>query len=154
MKYNWVEVFTGAAVLIMAIVFASYTFRIAGGGGHGDQYPVVAEFISAEGINSGVEVRMSGVNVGRVGNMQLNPETYGANVELLIDEAVEIPADSEVKIAMDGLLGGAFVEIVPGADIVTLQEGDSFLHTTGSVSLLSLFASFVTGSGTKSENAQ
>ncbi len=145
MKYNWIEVLTGAAVLVLAVVFFGYASRIAGGGATGDTYPLVAEFVSAEGVSAGGEIRMAGVKVGTVGEMELNAENFTADVQLNIDTDVMVPADSEVKIASDGLLGGSFVEIVPGADAIMLEPGEKFTYTSGSVSLLSLLASFVGG---------
>lgn len=143
MKYSWAEVVTGAAVLALAAVFGFYiwqaTIEI-----NDDAYVLEAEFLSAQGIRMGGDVRMAGVKIGRVGDMQLNPENHMAHLKLLINNDIRVPADSEVKISNESVLGGSFLEIVPGSDIVSLNEGDQFVYASGSVSLLSLLAGLVT----------
>ena len=49
-----------------------------------------------------------------------------------------------MKIASEGLLGGNFVEITPGASEVMLAAGDEIVNTQGSVSLLNLLMRFGT----------
>ncbi len=89
---------------------------------------------------------MAGVKIGHVGDMRLNKENYAAEVELRIDDDIRIPADSEVKISSQSILGGSFVEIVPGADLVSLQNGEAFTYSSGSLSLISLLAGLITNS--------
>ena len=60
-------------------------------------------------------------------------------------DGLEIPEDSDVKIASESLLGGSFVEITPGASEFMLQAGDEIVNTQGSVSLLNLLMRFGTG---------
>jgi phospholipid/cholesterol/gamma-HCH transport system substrate-binding protein len=50
-----------------------------------------------------------------------------------------------VKIASEGLLGGSFVEITPGASEFVLEPGDEFVNVQSSVSLLNLLMRFGTG---------
>ena len=56
------------------------------------------------------------------------------------------PDDSAVTVSSEGLLGGNFIEIIPGASFEYMQPGDEFLDTQGSVSLISLLLKFVSGS--------
>ena len=51
-----------------------------------------------------------------------------------------------MTIASEGLLGGNFVEIIPGGSFDYLADGDEVIDTQGSVSLVSLLMKFV-GSG-------
>jgi len=50
-----------------------------------------------------------------------------------------------VKIASEGLLGGSFLEITPGASDADLEPGGQIVNTQGSVSLLNLLMRFGTG---------
>jgi len=45
------------------------------------------------------------------------------------------------------LLGGNYVEIVPGGSLDNFTEGAEILDTQGSISLISLLLKFVTGEG-------
>ncbi|MGB1828331.1 MAG: outer membrane lipid asymmetry maintenance protein MlaD, partial [Paracoccaceae bacterium] len=55
------------------------------------------------------------------------------------------PEDSSLAIASEGLLGGNFVEVVPGVSDDFLQSGDEVLDTQGSVSLIQLMMRYVSG---------
>lgn len=139
------EVIMGAVVLAVALVFGLYTAQIAGLGGGGDSYDLRANFRSIEGVGLGTEVRLAGVQIGNVSDVTLNPETYRAETVLSIQTGIEIPDDSAVVIASEGLLGGNFVEISPGGSPFFYAAGDEILDTQGSVSLLTLLLRYVGG---------
>jgi phospholipid/cholesterol/gamma-HCH transport system substrate-binding protein len=56
-----------------------------------------------------------------------------------------LPDDSSVAISSEGLLGGTFVEIIPGGSPFTLEDGGQIEDTQGAVSLIGLLSKFVTG---------
>ena len=147
MKENKLEVIIGAAVLAVALGFVVFLFQSTGlsvsNSGH---YELKADFRSADGIHVGTDVRLAGVKVGTVSDLSLNVETYRAEAELAIENAVDIPEDSALTVSSEGLLGGNFIEIIPGASYEYMQPGDEFLDTQGSVSLISLLLKFVSGS--------
>ncbi|MGR3614413.1 MAG: outer membrane lipid asymmetry maintenance protein MlaD, partial [Paracoccaceae bacterium] len=62
-----------------------------------------------------------------------------------VKDGVIIPDDSAAVIASEGLLGGNFLEIVPGGSPVNLEAGEEVYDTQGSVSLISLLLKFVSG---------
>ncbi|HAR50918.1 MAG TPA: outer membrane lipid asymmetry maintenance protein MlaD, partial [Roseovarius nubinhibens] len=62
-----------------------------------------------------------------------------------VQEGIELPDDSAVSIASEGLLGGNFVEILPGGSPFAFEPGDTVEFTQGSVSLISLLMKFVAG---------
>ncbi len=99
----------------------------------------------------GTDVRLAGVKVGTVTGVTLNPETYRADTTLSVVSGVEIPDDSAVIVSQEGLLGGNFVEIMPGGSPFFYEEGDEILDTQGSVSLISLLLKFVAGDSGASE---
>ena len=74
--------------------------------------------------------------------MALNPETYRAETTLTVDAAIPVPDDSSAVIASEGLLGGNFVEIVPGGSFDFFNDGDEIVDTQGAVSLLNLLMAF------------
>ena len=93
---------------------------------------------------------MAGVKVGTIGAMTLNPTTYMADVVVELDKSILLPTDSAILISSEGLLGGNYVEIVPGGMPANLAPGDEIEDTQGAVSLVSLLLKFV---GSKADPA-
>ena len=73
----------------------------------------------------------------------MNPQTYEAVLELSIASDVELPFDSSARIASEGLLGGQFVELQPGAEMDMLEPGDAITFTQSAISLEDLIGRFV-----------
>ena len=147
MKENKLEVIIGAVVIAVALGFVVFLYQSTGlSVSNSKHYELKADFRSADGIHVGTDVRLAGVEVGTVSDLSLNVETYRAEAELAIENAVDIPEDSALTVSSEGLLGGNFIEIIPGASYEYMQPGDEFLDTQGSVSLISLLLKFVSGS--------
>ncbi|MEQ5871068.1 outer membrane lipid asymmetry maintenance protein MlaD [Sagittula sp. NFXS13] len=140
------EVALGGVVLAGALAFGIYTVQSTGFSLARDGYDLTASFRSIEGVSVGTDVRLGGVKVGTVTDIQLNPQTYRADTVVTVSDAVQIPDDSAIVIASEGLLGGNYVEISPGGSPFFFAEGDEILDTQGSVSLLSLLLKYVGGS--------
>lgn len=149
MSENTTEVLVGGAVLAAALAFVVYTGQATGLSVQGAGYPLTASFRSLEGVSVGTDVRLAGVKVGTVSAVALNEETYRADTVLSVKSGVQIPDDSAVIISQEGLLGGNFVEIMPGGSPFYYETGDEILDTQGSVSLISLLLKFVAGEGTR-----
>ena len=140
------ETVIGAAVLAVAggfLVYAANTADISVGG---DSYALNAEFRKAEGLSVGGDVQVSGVKIGSITSIDLNPETFRASVGLSIRDEVKIPEDSIAKIVSEGLLGGNFIAVDPGASDFMLEPGAAFEHTQGSINLIDLVLKFGQGS--------
>ena len=145
MSENTTEVLVGGAVLAAALGFVLYTGQATGFTGGSAGYPLTASFRSLEGITVGTDVRLAGVKVGTVSGVKLNQETFRADTTLSLREGVLIPDDSAVVVSQEGLLGGNFVEVMPGGSPFYYGSGDEVLDTQGSVSLISLLMKFVAG---------
>lgn len=146
MAENTSEVLVGGVVLAAAIGFAIYGAQVAGlGNGGGANYPLTASFRSLEGVNVGTDVRLAGVKIGTVTDVSLNPDTYRADTVVSLRATTQVPDDSSIIISSEGLLGGNFVEIVPGGSPFYFEAGDEITDTQGAVSLISLLLKFVSG---------
>ena len=142
---NMVETVVGAIVLGIAIIFAVFLWRFSDIGFGTGQYTVDAKFRSAEGITVGTDVRLAGVKIGSVSNLSLDPQTFQAIARLSIKPEYQMPDDSAAIISSEGLLGGSFVEILPGGSYELMEDGSEFSETQGAVSFISLLMKFVTG---------
>lgn len=145
MSENTTEVLVGAGVLAAAFAFVVYAGQVTGFSGGSANYPLQASFRSLEGVSVGTDVRLAGVKVGSVAQVELNPETYRADTIVSVLSGIEIPDDSAIIISSEGLLGGNFVEIVPGGSPFFFEPGASIEDTQGAVSLVSLLLKFVGG---------
>jgi phospholipid/cholesterol/gamma-HCH transport system substrate-binding protein len=143
MTENKTELMIGALVLAVAAGFILYVGQTTGISASTAGYQISAAFRSAEGISAGTDVRLAGVKIGTVTDMTLNPETYRAEVTFAIQDGIDIPNDSTFAIESEGLLGGQYVEVVPGGSFEYLLDGDEALDTQGAVSLTSLLMKFV-----------
>lgn len=147
MSHSATEVVVGGGVLAAALAFGLYALQSTGMSFGDDGYPLRASFRSIEGVSVGSDVRLAGVKVGTVTRISLNPETFRADTVVTINDSVQVPDDSAIVIASEGLLGGNFVEISPGGSPFNFVEGDEILDTQGSVSLMTLLLKFVSGGG-------
>lgn len=153
MAENRLEILAGAVVLVVAGGFLAYAMAGRGLTADAGTYPLKASFRSVEGISAGTDVRLAGVKVGTITGLTLNPETYFADATVSIENAVKLPTDSAILISSEGLLGGNYIELVPGGAPDMLAAGDEIEDTQGSVSLISLLMKFVSSSGGNSDTA-
>jgi phospholipid/cholesterol/gamma-HCH transport system substrate-binding protein len=139
------ETFVGAAVVAAAAAFLLYSAQFASVGQGGNGYGLNASFRSIEGVSVGTDVRMAGVKIGTVTDIQLDPQTFRAQTTFSVLDGISLPDDSAVVVSSEGLLGGNFVEILPGGSPFNFEAGDEIEDTQSSVSLISLLLKFVSG---------
>jgi phospholipid/cholesterol/gamma-HCH transport system substrate-binding protein len=133
------EMALGGLVLLAAAAFAVFGLSATGTRlTPAPGYTLTAEFRSAEGVRPGTEVRMAGVRVGTVSAITLDPQTFTARLSLWIDQGLPLPEDSTLAVATEGLLGGTFLEILPGGAPFDLEPGGQFADTQSAVSLIAL----------------
>jgi len=142
MANNVSETLIGAAVLAVAGGFLYYATQVSGFSTDTNQYNLSASFRSVSGLNVGSDVKLSGVKVGTLTSITLDPETYEAITNVSINNDVLIPDDAEIKVSTDGLLGGAYLEVTAGGSPFMLEPGGAFVYTQGAVSLINLLLKF------------
>lgn len=148
MSEHTTEVVVGSAVLAVAAGFLIYAGQLTGlAGNTGGNSEFFASFRSIEGVSVGTDVRLAGVKVGTVTALELNPQTFRADAHFSVADHIELPDDSAVIVSSEGLLGGNFVELLPGGSPFNLEPGAEIEDTQSSVSLISLLLKFVTGDG-------
>ncbi|MEL6170106.1 MAG: outer membrane lipid asymmetry maintenance protein MlaD [Pseudomonadota bacterium] len=144
------EVIVGGVVVAAAAGFLVYASQFGGfGAGGANSYPLTANFRSIEGISVGTDIRLAGVKVGTVTDVALNPATFRADATFSIQSAFELPDDTAAVVASEGLLGGSYIELLPGGSPFNLGAGDEIVDTESSVSLIQLLLRFVSGDGSE-----
>jgi len=149
--YSKTEIGLGAVVITAALAFLVYTAQATGFSGARGGYELTASFRSAEGVTVGTDVRLAGVRIGSVTGMALNPDTFRADLRLTLIDGLALPDDSAITVASEGLLGGTFLEILPGGSPFDLPSGAAIEDTQSAVSLVTLLLRFVTGGGDAGE---
>ena len=142
MRRGPIETSIGVVVVLLAVIFVVVAYNATDYRGESG-YRLLAEFNKVGTIKTGSDVRVSGVPVGKVLGLSLDPETFKAEIILDIDNRFLFPDDTIAIIGNEGLLGGHFVELLPGASDMDLQPGDTVEFTQDSVDMLQLLGKFM-----------
>lgn len=142
MKRSVVETVLGAVVLLVALVFLAFSYKTANVGDVGG-YEVSADFSTIGGLKIGDEVQVSGVKVGQVIGITLDPKTYLARVTMDVDSSVKLPTDTIALISSSSLLGGRFMALEPGGEEEILKPGDVIQYTQAPQNLEQLLGKFI-----------
>ena len=142
MKNNVIETITGAIVLTVATFFLFFAYNSSGyKNDFKDQY--WAKFDRVDGLQAGSDVRLSGVKVGLIKNIVIDPKTFMAHITFNLNDTLKLPTDSLLEIISDGLLGGKYLAIVPGGEDEVLKPGSEIMYTQASVSLEAMIGQLI-----------
>lgn len=141
MKENILEVVVGSIVIILALSFVFFTISTTGIKKKGKY--INAEFGNIGGLKVGDDVVIAGIKVGEVLSNKLDRQSFIAVVKLNLEKNISIPDDSIAKISSVSLLGGQYVEIIPGASDTMLNEEQTIYNTRDPVSISDLLGQAV-----------
>lgn len=153
MKSNTLETLVGALVICAAALFSLFAYRVAGLGGPSGGYHVSAQFNNIAGVAVGTDVRVAGVKVGTVVGQTLDPKSYQARIDMLLQPQLQLADDTSAKITSEGLLGANFVALEPGGSETKLTNGGEISYTQGAVDLWSLISQAMFSKNGKSSDA-
>jgi phospholipid/cholesterol/gamma-HCH transport system substrate-binding protein len=153
MHNNTVETLIGAIVVAVAVLFVFFAYRNSGETA-GAGYELSARLNRVDGIAIGTDVKLSGIKVGTVKTMTLDPN-YLVNVQMDIHSDVKVPDDSSLVVTSAGLLSNSYLSISPGGSDKMLPPGGVIKSTQGAVDLMGLISKFAGGglSGNSSGSA-
>lgn len=107
-------------------------------------YQVTALFENIGGLKKRAPVKLSGVVIGRISSISIDPVTYKAKVLMEIDQDYNnLPLDTSAAILTSGLLGDQYVGVTPGADDAYLANGDQIEFTQSALVLEELIGQFL-----------
>jgi phospholipid/cholesterol/gamma-HCH transport system substrate-binding protein len=137
----WVGLFVVAG--IVALLFLALKVGSTSALNSSEGYEVIARFENVGGLKPRAPVKVAGVVVGRVADIQFDNENYEAAVTLRLDKRYAFPKDSSAAILTSGLLGEQYVGLEAGGDSVKLKEKDRILITQDAVVLENLIGRFL-----------
>ena len=141
MRYSLVEILLGAIVLLTAIGFLILGMQSINS--QKDGYNISLIFGSTAGLKNGDDVKISGISVGKITELELDPDDYNAKVNVIINNNIKIPEDSSAKITSSSLLGGNFLDIIPGSSEQNLGPSDIIYDTTDPVSFTDMLGKVI-----------
>lgn len=150
---NMRESLVGFVVVILAVAIGVLTYLHKGSDAVAG-YELNARLPKVDGLGVGTEVRLSGVKVGAVTGMDLDPRNYLVTVHMNIENSIKVPADSSILVTSSGLLGSSYLSITPGGDEKNLAPGGFFENVQGAIDLMNLIGRFATGAPTSNQAPQ
>ena len=141
MNKGMLETVAGLIVIIIAISFVYFSLSKVSFESKGKV--IFAEFGDVGGIKIGDDVKISGITIGEVTDNKLDQESYLAKTRLSIMEDIILPEDTIARISSSSLLGGQYVELIPGVSDNILNSGDTIYNTRDAVSLTDLLGQAV-----------
>jgi phospholipid/cholesterol/gamma-HCH transport system substrate-binding protein len=145
MKHSLLETTIGAVVLGVALIFLVFSYSTAhqGEADLSRSYKLSAMFDNIGGLKVGDAAVISGVKIGVVNDIELDDQLYRARVTFSVARAIDLAADSTARIASESLLGGKYLEILPGGDDLNLENGDQIKITQSATNLEDLLGRFI-----------
>ena len=134
-----------ASLLVLALASSNGKF------GFGQStYPLKARFTNLGQLRPNAPVKIGGVNIGSVADIQLDPVKLDAVVTLAIDSRYkDLPSDTSASILTGGLLGESYVGLQPGGDVEPLKPGEEIAFTTPAVDLIQMVGKYMFSGGGK-----
>lgn len=142
MKRSVTETVLGGLVIAVAASFLAFSVNTAKVGKVGG-YELSAKFSGIGGLAVGDDVLISGVKVGSVTGVTLDPDTYLAQVSMSIKESIALPTDTAALISSESLLGGKYMALEPGAEEDILKPGGLIQYTQAPQNLEQLLGQFI-----------
>jgi len=138
----WVGIFVTlgfAALLMLAMKVSNLNEAFSDQG-----YTITARFQNIGGLKAKAPVKMAGVTIGRVSNIDFDNEEYEAIVYLSIDKQYDkLPTDTSASILTAGVLGEQYIGLEAGADEEYLAHNDEVDLTQSAVILEQLISQFL-----------
>lgn len=142
MRYSSVEILMGAVVLVTAISFLILGLQSINTN-QKDGYNISLIFGSSAGLKTGDSVKISGIDVGKIIKLDLDLDDYNAKIHINLSNEVKIPEDSSARITSSSLLGGNFLDIIPGSSEKFLKPNDIIYDTSDSVSFIDMLGKMI-----------
>jgi len=126
---------------LAAIAYLSFSVGGLSLGSNGGLH-LFATFDQIGGLKPRAKVEISGVRVGQVESIGLNPDLR-AKVELDLERDLKLPIDTTASIVTSGLLGDQYISLQIGGEEDVLKPGEEITFTESAVILERLIGQFI-----------
>lgn len=154
-----IESLVGLFLLLALLALSLLAFKVSGLTSlfPANTYSVTAEFDEIGGLKVRSPVKIGGVQIGEVSQINLDKTTFKAIVTMKInDKFNDIPDDSSAGILTAGLLGDNYIAITPMYNTTYLKNGSRLEFTNSAMVLEKLIGQFIykmSGDGDKDGNS-
>ncbi len=146
MTTRLINVIVGIFMLVAFVALVILAIRVSGLSGYAahPSYTVTAAFENVGDLKTRSAVKVAGVKIGEVTDIDLDRKTYLAVVTMRIDASEDhLPEDSSAGILTAGLLGSNYVSLSPGFEQSYLHEGSRIDETHPALILENLIGQFL-----------
>jgi phospholipid/cholesterol/gamma-HCH transport system substrate-binding protein len=143
MKHNIIETLVGFVVIVCALTFFIFAYKIGNLSKIDSGYVLKANFQNVEGISTGSDVMLAGVKIGSVLDITLNKVNFFALLTIQIDKKIKLPKDTHIAIVTSGIIGNKYISVSPGLSEENLVEGDEIKYTQSTVNIESLIGKLI-----------
>jgi phospholipid/cholesterol/gamma-HCH transport system substrate-binding protein len=142
----WSELKIGI-VAVFAVLLASVLIVTVGGTGgfFWQQYELKTRFSNVQGLKKGAVVRVAGVEIGKVDDLQFVGPEVEVRLKVNKDQRERITTESRASIGSLSLLGEPLIDITPSTQGTPLPDG-AFIPSTRATGQLSDVAASATDS--------
>ena len=133
----------GLFVLLTLILLVFMILKVSQGGlFHAGDYTLYMDVPSAVGLDKNTPIQVAGVTVGTIDDIRLTPSNL-ARLKLSIRPGVKINSGAQGILKQTGILGDAYVDLVPGpASAPLLKAGDVISDVSRQGDLMSVTGQF------------
>lgn len=151
MQNRQFNILVGIFLLIGVFSFIILSIKVSGLGLRDFQkeetYELVGYFSNIGNLKSGSTISLAGVEVGYVGLIELDKNSYNAKVHLVINKNINnIPVDSVASIVTSGIIGNKYISIVVGAEEEYFLDGDIFEETQSALIIEDIIGKYLVNS--------
>ncbi|MEH6624866.1 MAG: outer membrane lipid asymmetry maintenance protein MlaD [Motiliproteus sp.] len=146
MRMRTIELGVGAFILAGFLALMVLMINVSGLSlsSNDEGYKIYARFENIGGLTVRSKVTISGVAVGKVTDISIDPDAIKALVEMEIEPKYDyLTLDSSASILTAGLLGEKYIGITVGADEEMMAEGDEIEDTQSALVLEELIGKFL-----------
>jgi phospholipid/cholesterol/gamma-HCH transport system substrate-binding protein len=128
-----------ASLLVLAMASTNQRWGFGSEG-----YELKARFSQIGQLRKQAPVKIGGVVVGQVGDIELDPTRFDSIVTLKLDPRYkDLPGDTSAGIFTSGLLGESYIGLQPGGDPEVLKSGDEIVFTQPAVDLIQMVGKYM-----------
>ncbi len=121
-SHNIFDTVLAAAIVVAAAAFLAFV-QVRTGTGRLTSYEFTAPLPTADGLSIGSDVRLSGIKIGSVSGLSLDPVRYTVFVRISLRDDIGVPVDS-VLVAVEPALGNSYLSISPGRSSRLVAAGE------------------------------